>query len=71
MITGIAIENIGGFSERVDVELKPLTLLFGPNSAGRSAKKRIERKLRECKDAKLVRRYLIINKLDEGRLPRA
>lgn len=53
-----------------ELKLKPLTRLFGPNSAGKIAKRRIERKLRDSKDAKLVRRYLIINKLDEGRLPR-
>lgn len=36
MITGIAIENFKGIRERVEVEIKPLTLLFGPNSAGKS-----------------------------------
>ena len=37
MITKIAIENFKGIGERVEVELRPLTLLFGPNSAGKSS----------------------------------
>ncbi len=36
MITAIAIQNFKGIRERVEVQLKPLTLLFGPNSAGKS-----------------------------------
>lgn len=36
MITGISIENFKGIRDRVELELKPLTLLFGPNSAGKS-----------------------------------
>jgi predicted ATP-dependent endonuclease of OLD family len=36
MITGIAIENFKGIRERIEVKLKPLTLLLGPNSAGKS-----------------------------------
>lgn len=36
MITAISIENFKGIGERVDIELKPITLLFGPNSAGKS-----------------------------------
>lgn len=36
---------------------------------GRSAKRRIGRKLRGCEDAGLVRRYLIVINLDEGRSP--
>lgn len=35
-ITAIEIENFKGISERVRVELKPITLLFGANSAGKS-----------------------------------
>ncbi len=37
MITKIAIKNFKGIGERVEVELRPLTLLFGPNSAGKSS----------------------------------
>lgn len=37
MITGISIENFKGIRERVDLELKPITLLFGSNSAGKSS----------------------------------
>lgn len=36
MITGIAIENFKGISDRVELELRPITLLFGANSAGKS-----------------------------------
>lgn len=37
MITGIAIENFKGIGERIELELRPITLLFGPNSAGKSS----------------------------------
>ncbi len=37
MITGLAIENFKGIRERVEIELRPLTLLFGANSAGKSS----------------------------------
>lgn len=37
MITKIAIENFKGIGERVEVDIRPLTLLFGPNSAGKSS----------------------------------
>lgn len=36
MLTHISIENFKGIRERVDLELKPITLLFGPNNAGKS-----------------------------------
>lgn len=36
MITGISIENFKGVRDRVDIEFKPITLLFGANSAGKS-----------------------------------
>ena len=35
-ITAITIENFKGIKEPVRIELKPITLLFGPNSAGKS-----------------------------------
>ena len=35
-ITAITIENFKGIREPIRVELKPITLLFGPNSAGKS-----------------------------------
>ena len=35
-ITAITIENFKGISEPVRVELKPITLLFGANSVGKS-----------------------------------
>lgn len=35
-ITAITIENFKGIREPICVELKPITLLFGPNSAGKS-----------------------------------
>jgi hypothetical protein len=37
MITSIAIENFKAIRERVSFELKPITLLFGPNSSGKSS----------------------------------
>ena len=36
MLTRISIENFKGIGKRVDLDLKPVTLLFGPNSAGKS-----------------------------------
>lgn len=35
-ITKITIENFKGIGERVEVDLKPITILFGANSAGKS-----------------------------------
>lgn len=35
-ISGISLENFKGISSRVNISLKPLTLLFGANSAGKS-----------------------------------
>jgi len=37
MITAISIENFKGIREPLEVELRPLTLLFGANSAGKSS----------------------------------
>jgi predicted ATPase len=37
MITAITIENFKGISEPVRLELRPITLLFGQNSAGKSS----------------------------------
>jgi predicted ATPase len=36
MITAIEIENFKGIGQRVRIPLRPITLLFGPNSAGKS-----------------------------------
>ncbi|RJP27757.1 MAG: DUF3696 domain-containing protein [Candidatus Omnitrophota bacterium] len=36
MITAIEIENFKGIGERVKIDLKPITLLFGANSSGKS-----------------------------------
>ncbi|MBK7994111.1 MAG: AAA family ATPase [Blastocatellia bacterium] len=36
MITAITLKNFKGIRERVRIELKPITLLFGANSAGKS-----------------------------------
>ena len=35
-ISAITIENFKGIREPVRIELKPITLLFGPNSSGKS-----------------------------------
>lgn len=37
MITAIEIENFKGFGPRQRIELRPVTLLYGPNSAGKSS----------------------------------
>ncbi|MCX4246618.1 AAA family ATPase [Paraliomyxa miuraensis] len=36
MLTALHLENFKGFSDRQSIDLAPLTLLFGPNSAGKS-----------------------------------
>lgn len=36
MITKITIENFKGIGERVEIPIRPLTMFFGPNSAGKS-----------------------------------
>lgn len=36
MITGITIENFKSIRDRMDLDLRPITLLFGENSAGKS-----------------------------------
>ena len=35
-ISAIEIENFKGISERQRMEFKPITLIFGPNSIGKS-----------------------------------
>jgi len=35
-ITAIELENFQSIERRTRIELKPITLLFGPNSAGKS-----------------------------------
>lgn len=37
MITRISIENFKGIGDRIEVPIRPITLLFGPNSAGKSS----------------------------------
>ncbi len=36
MIAAIELENFKGISDRVRIELAPVTLLFGANNAGKS-----------------------------------
>lgn len=36
-LASFALENYRGFADRVEIELRPLTLFFGYNSAGKSA----------------------------------
>ena len=36
MITAIEIENFKGIGDRIRIDLKPITLLFGANSSGKS-----------------------------------
>ena len=35
-LTALELENFKGIGRRQRIELKPMTLLFGPNSAGKS-----------------------------------
>lgn len=37
IIKSLALSNFKGFSDEVRIELRPITLLFGPNSAGKSS----------------------------------
>lgn len=37
MITGITIQNFKGIGDEIKLELRPITLLFGANSAGKSS----------------------------------
>lgn len=37
MITRIAIEDFKGIGDRIELPIRPITLLFGPNSAGKSS----------------------------------
>lgn len=37
MLTAIEIENFKAFGERQRIELRPITMLFGPNSGGKSS----------------------------------
>ena len=37
MITSIEIENFKGIGERIKLDINPMTLMFGPNSAGKSS----------------------------------
>lgn len=37
MITGITIENFKGIRDRVKLDFRPITLLFGANRDGKSA----------------------------------
>jgi len=37
MITAIEIENFKAFGERQRIELRPITMFFGPNSGGKSS----------------------------------
>jgi predicted ATPase len=36
-LTSFSVQNYRGFADRTEVELRPLTLLFGYNSAGFSS----------------------------------
>jgi hypothetical protein len=57
-ITAIELENFQSIERRTRIELKPITLLFGPNSAGKSA----------VFDAiELIRNLLDPNEFDEQR----
>src|ERR1700739_2604898 len=62
MITAIEIENFKGVAERVRVALKPITLLFGPNSGGKSTVLHAIHYAREV----LIRRNLDADRTETG-----
>ena len=37
MLSSVAIENFKGVGDRISLDLSPITLLFGPNSGGKSS----------------------------------
>jgi AAA15 family ATPase/GTPase len=37
MLTGIVVENYRVFEDEIEFELKPLTILTGPNNSGKSS----------------------------------
>ena len=37
LIKSLSLKNFKGFSEEVQIQLRPITLLFGANSAGKSS----------------------------------
>jgi AAA15 family ATPase/GTPase len=52
MITRIHLTNFKGFKEQQTIELRPITLLFGPNSGGKSTVTQAIHYLREILDRK-------------------
>jgi hypothetical protein len=66
MITAITIENFKGIRERVRIPIKPITLLFGPNSGGKStiiqaihyAREIFERRNLDCKTTETGGRFV-------------
>jgi len=62
MITAVEIENFKGIRERTRIEIKPITLLFGPNSAGKSTLLHALQLAREI----LTRRNLDVDVTDGG-----
>src|SRR3954454_21774697 len=53
-VTGIEIENFKGISGCQAIELRPITLLFGPNSAGKSTILQALHYLREILERKNI-----------------
>lgn len=62
MITKIAVENFKGIGERIDIPVRPITLLFGANSAGKSTVIHALHFAREV----LVRRNLDVDRTEYG-----
>ena len=66
MITGIAIENFKAIRDRVAFELKPITLLFGPNSSGKTSILQLILMLKQTADS--ADRAQVLNLGDERSL---
>lgn len=62
MITKIAIENFKGVHKRIEIPVRPITLLFGANSAGKSTVLHALHFAREV----LVRRNLDVDRTESG-----
>lgn len=54
IIRSISLQNFKGFSEKVQIEIRPITLLFGANSAGKSSVLQALQYVREILDRQNV-----------------
>ena len=70
-ITSITIENFKGIGDAVTIPIRPITLLFGKNSAGKSTVLQALRYLREiCDGLKMEEKLQNIREKNKGEDPR-